>query len=259
MDSWGRHRALNCSNRAANRASGRPVASPTPPIALRRAELPAARPRESPASRAACGSRPPAGRRARSLQGSAQRPAPANVRPVAPAAAARMPRPRRTPAPRDPQGATRPSAAPRPSRQAPARPTGPAGRQGAAIRVDPRRAPSPRTTCRCRIRRHRGVGVRSLASRGTILHVSSGAWMLVWMMLALKIPVAALLYICWWSVRQAPETADDDSKGGSDRHPHTPSRRPRPRPPRRGPHADPPPLPPARIRAKGKRLSPSHD
>ena len=83
--------------------------------------------------------------------------------------------------------------------------------------------------------------------------------MLVWMMLALKIPLALLLYIVWWSVRQTPEAANDDSRGGSDRVTHRPSRRPPPRPPRRGPHADPPPAPPARMRAKGKRLSPSHD
>jgi hypothetical protein len=83
--------------------------------------------------------------------------------------------------------------------------------------------------------------------------------MLVWMMLALKLPLAALLYLVWWSIRQTPEPASDDRGGGSDRHPYHRSRRPPPRPPRRGPHAEPPPPPPARIRAKGKRLSPSHD
>ena len=83
--------------------------------------------------------------------------------------------------------------------------------------------------------------------------------MLVWMMLALKIPLVGLLYIVWWSVRQTPEPAKGDSGGGSDREWHHPSRRPRPRPPRRGPHADPPPLPPSRMRVRGKRLSPSHD
>jgi hypothetical protein len=84
--------------------------------------------------------------------------------------------------------------------------------------------------------------------------------MFVWMMLALKIPIAGLLYIVWWSVRQTPETTHDDNGGGSDRHPHHPSpRRPRPRPPRRGPHADPPPRAPSRMRIQGKRLSPSHD
>ena len=60
----------------------------------------------------------------------------------------------------------------------------------------------------------RDPNVSPLATRGTILCMSGGAWMLVWMMLALKIPIAALLYICWWSVRQTPETAEDDSRGG---------------------------------------------
>jgi hypothetical protein len=83
--------------------------------------------------------------------------------------------------------------------------------------------------------------------------------MFVWMMLALKIPIAGLLYIVWWSVRQTPEPAKGDSGGGSDREQHRPSRGPRPRPPRRGPHAEPPPRPPSRMRIHGKRLSPSHD
>jgi hypothetical protein len=85
--------------------------------------------------------------------------------------------------------------------------------------------------------------------------------MFVWMMLALKIPVAGLLYIVWWSVRQTPEPAEGDSGGGSDRewHHDPGGRRPRPRPPRRGPHADPPPRPPSRMRVKGKPMSPSHD
>ena len=90
--------------------------------------------------------------------------------------------------------------------------------------------------------------------------MSGGAWMFLWMMLVLKIPIAALLYLVWWSARQAPDVASDDRGGGSDRHPHRDRPRgPRPRPPRRGPHADPPPLPPARVRARGRRLSPSHD
>jgi hypothetical protein len=67
-------------------------------------------------------------------------------------------------------------------------------------------------------------------------------------MLALKIPLCALIYIVWWAIRQEPEqkpSADDD--GGSKRHrPHPP--KPFPRHPRRGPHGDPMPAPPARVR-----------
>ena len=83
--------------------------------------------------------------------------------------------------------------------------------------------------------------------------------MFIWMMLVLKIPIVALLYIVWWAARQEVEPTHDGEGGGSDRHPHRPSRRPPPRLPRRGPHADPPPPSPQRIRARGKRLSPSHD
>ena len=83
--------------------------------------------------------------------------------------------------------------------------------------------------------------------------------MFVWMMLVLKIPIAALLYLVWWASRQEVEPSHDGDGGGNDRHPHHPTRRPPPRPPRRGPHADPPPRSPQRVRAKARRLSPSHD
>jgi hypothetical protein len=67
-------------------------------------------------------------------------------------------------------------------------------------------------------------------------------------MLALKIPLAALIYLVWWAIKQEPEeahTGDDD--GGVKRpRPHPP--KPFPRRPRRGPHGDPAPLPPARVR-----------
>jgi hypothetical protein len=83
-------------------------------------------------------------------------------------------------------------------------------------------------------------------------------WAFIWMMFVLKIPIAGALYLVWWSTRP-PEPATDDTGGGSDRHPRHPSRRPRPRPPRRGPHAGPPPRSPQRVRARARRLSPSHD
>jgi hypothetical protein len=68
-------------------------------------------------------------------------------------------------------------------------------------------------------------------------------------MLALKLPLAGLIYIVWWAIKQEPEDAtkpDDD--GGIKRRdrPHPP--RPFPRLPRRGPHGDSPPPPPARVR-----------
>jgi hypothetical protein len=66
-------------------------------------------------------------------------------------------------------------------------------------------------------------------------------------MLALKIPLAALIYIVWWAVKQEPETEARDDDGGIKRpRPHPP--KPFPRRPRRGPHGDPAPPPPARVR-----------
>ena len=69
------------------------------------------------------------------------------------------------------------------------------------------------------------------------------------MMLALKIPLIGLLFIVWWAIKQKPEDpAPRDDDGGIKRHRRHP-RKPLPRHPRRGPHGDPAPLPPARIRS----------
>jgi hypothetical protein len=77
-------------------------------------------------------------------------------------------------------------------------------------------------------------------------------WGFLWIMLALKIPLAALIYIVWWAIKQEPEVpppSDDGGGGGVKRHPHRRHpRKPFPRSPRRGPHGDPAPLPPARVR-----------
>lgn len=72
------------------------------------------------------------------------------------------------------------------------------------------------------------------------------------MLVVLKIPVVLAGLIVWWAIRSEPLLADDvapDDDGGSDAH-----RRPkRPRPPRRGDHAELPPQPPQRVRARGRR------
>jgi hypothetical protein len=70
----------------------------------------------------------------------------------------------------------------------------------------------------------------------------------IFMMLVLKIPIAALLWIVYWAIKQEPEpepAAGGD--GGSPRRPHP--REPRPRRPRRGAHGDPAAAPPARVRS----------
>jgi len=80
------------------------------------------------------------------------------------------------------------------------------------------------------------------------------AWTFIWLMVALKIPIAGLLAIVWWAVHQEPESASgQDDDGGSKprpgpRHPHRPRL---PRTPRRGPHGGQHPAAPARMRSAG--------
>jgi hypothetical protein len=71
-------------------------------------------------------------------------------------------------------------------------------------------------------------------------------------MIGLKIPIVALFLIVRWAVRQTPEDWMAEGEGGIGPnpvplHPHHPRSR-LPRPPRRGPHGDPPLVPPARMR-----------
>jgi hypothetical protein len=81
----------------------------------------------------------------------------------------------------------------------------------------------------------------------------SGFWAIFWLAIILKIPIAALLYIVWWAVRDppVPEADPESGDGGSRRDPH-PRIRP-PHPPRRGPHGDPGPPAPARVRVAHRR------
>ena len=73
-------------------------------------------------------------------------------------------------------------------------------------------------------------------------------WGFVWLMLVLKIPIAMLLYIVWWAIKQTDEEpASGSSEDGGSKVPAHP-RGPIPRSPRRGPHGDPAPLSPPRVR-----------
>ena len=74
---------------------------------------------------------------------------------------------------------------------------------------------------------------------------------MVYLFFGLKIPIVMLGCIVWWAVRQKPEEVDPDGGGGTKRRPHPP--RPLPRTPRRGPHGDPAPLPPPRVRSVAAR------
>jgi hypothetical protein len=79
------------------------------------------------------------------------------------------------------------------------------------------------------------------------------AWTFIWLMACLKIPIVALFLIVRWAVRQTPEPATGEDGGigprSTPRHPH----RPPPSLPRRrrcGPHGEPGPPSPARVRTR---------
>jgi hypothetical protein len=78
-------------------------------------------------------------------------------------------------------------------------------------------------------------------------------WGFLWLMVALKVPIAALLYLVWYASREPePETGSSDD-GGAKRRASPHPRRPRPRGPRRGPHGEPPLPAPARMRTRVAR------
>jgi hypothetical protein len=77
-------------------------------------------------------------------------------------------------------------------------------------------------------------------------------WAIVYMFVILKIPVALALWIVWYAVREPEPTEEHRGDGGNDRRQPDHPWRPRPRPPRRGPHAEPQPRAPSRVRAHGR-------
>lgn len=84
-------------------------------------------------------------------------------------------------------------------------------------------------------------------------------WGFFWLMVVLKVPIAALLYIVWWAIKSTDvDGTTETGDGGVKPSPHRP-RVPR-RPRRRGPHGSPgaatvlprvrTPLPTARARSQ---------
>jgi hypothetical protein len=76
-------------------------------------------------------------------------------------------------------------------------------------------------------------------------------WTFIWLMVLLKIPIVAMYMLIRWAVREPEvEGSEDGGIGPRSRplHPHRP-RSPLPRSPRRGPHGDPLPAAPPRVRA----------
>jgi hypothetical protein len=70
---------------------------------------------------------------------------------------------------------------------------------------------------------------------------------MLYLFVALKLPILAACWIVWWAIHQEPEYPDADDGGGG---------RPRPHPapvlphaPRRGPHREAPPPSPPRVRS----------
>ena len=81
-------------------------------------------------------------------------------------------------------------------------------------------------------------------------------WTFVYLMLILKIPIVALLWIVWWAIHQTDDAAAEPDGGGGSKRPHP--REPLPHTPRRGPHGDPAPAAPPRVRAvtaRARRLN----
>jgi len=72
---------------------------------------------------------------------------------------------------------------------------------------------------------------------------------MIYLFVGLKLPLIAACWLVWYAIRAEPEAAADEPRddGGSKRRPHP--REPRPRGPRRGPHAGPAPQAPPRSRA----------
>jgi hypothetical protein len=85
--------------------------------------------------------------------------------------------------------------------------------------------------------------------------------MFIWLLVILKIPIVALFMIVRWAIGQTPETDAGQDGGIGPRplplHPHHPRSR-LPRPPRRGPHRDPLPSSPLRVRAITARQRLAH-
>jgi hypothetical protein len=93
-------------------------------------------------------------------------------------------------------------------------------------------------------------------SGGGYTIVAVTTWTFIWLMVLLKIPIAALFLLVRWAVREPPESATEQDGGIGPRsrplHPHHPRSRP-PRVPRRGPHGDPSPPSPSRVRTVAAR------
>jgi hypothetical protein len=74
---------------------------------------------------------------------------------------------------------------------------------------------------------------------------------MLYLFVALKLPVLAACLIIWWAVRQEVDHDDDSDGGGGRRRPHPAPKLPHA--PRRGPHREAAPPSPARVRTAAAR------
>jgi hypothetical protein len=82
-------------------------------------------------------------------------------------------------------------------------------------------------------------------------------WTMFYLFVMLKLPIVAAIWLVWWAVKQEPDPSEDvRDDGGIAKRPHPVP--PLPRAPRRGPHAEPAPASPPRVRplrARGRRIA----
>jgi hypothetical protein len=83
-------------------------------------------------------------------------------------------------------------------------------------------------------------------------------WAMLYLFVALKIPLIAAIWLVWWAIKQEPDPSEDEHDDGGSKTRERPHPLPRrPKPPRRDPHGAPEPASPPRVRrvrARGRRL-----
>ena len=82
-------------------------------------------------------------------------------------------------------------------------------------------------------------------------------WTMLYLFVALKVPILLAGLIIWWAVRAEPDLSGDGEDGGGSKRPHPVP--PLPRAPRRGPHADAAPASPPRVRTPAPVRARAHD
>ena len=84
-------------------------------------------------------------------------------------------------------------------------------------------------------------------------------WTFFWLMVVLKLPVVAAIWLVWWAMKAEPEPSSEDDGGIKAPEPEPPQPPRRPLHPRRGPHGEPELPSPPRVRTKVPARSHSLD